>query len=237
MHYAGVTMIRGIFITGTDTGVGKTYVAAGIAAHLKRNGVNVGVMKPVETGCCASHGRLVPGDAVRLIKSAVARDALGLVNPYRFRKPLAPSVAAELAGKEIVPDKIVRSYRMLSRRHDFMIVEGAGGILVPLSGNYLYLDLAADIQLPVVIVARPNLGTINHTLLTIMALKKQRLKIAGVVINCADDNKRGLAEKTSPSVIEAISGVKVLGIIHYGRANFDEIADAVKSPVHGKRHL
>ncbi len=228
IHYAGVAMIKGIFITGTDTGVGKTYVAAGIAAHLKRIGVNVGVMKPVETGCGPRRGRLIPNDAVRLMKSASVRDALSLVNPYRFRKPLAPSVAAKLEGKEIVPDRIVRSYRMLSLRHDFMIVEGAGGIMVPLRHQYTYLDLACTIGLPVIIVARPSLGTINHTLLTITALRERGVEIAGIVINDAQGKRAGLVEKTSPSVIEELSGARILGIISYGSSKFDAIAEGFK---------
>ena len=108
-----------------------------------------------------------------------------------------------------------------------MIVEGAGGIMVPLSGNYLYLDLAAALRLPIVIVARPGLGTINHTLLTISALKKRRLKIAGFVMNYAKDWKKGLAEKTSMSVIEEISGARLLGIVRYRSDDFDEIVAAI----------
>ncbi len=228
IHYAGVTMIKGIFITGTDTGVGKTYVAAGIAARLKRIGVDVGVMKPVETGCGARRGRLIPNDAVRLMKSAGVRDALALVNPYRFRKPLAPSIAAKLEGREISPERIVRSYHMLSQRHDFMIVEGAGGIMVPLRHKYTYLDLARTIGLPVIIVARPSLGTINHTLLTITALREKGLEIAGIVINDAQGKRTGLAEKTSPSVIEEVSDVGILGIVSYGSSEFDAIAEGFK---------
>ncbi len=221
-------MIKGIFITGTDTGVGKTYVAAGIAAHLKRISVDVGVMKPVETGCGARRGRLIPGDTVRLMKSAGVRDALALVNPYRFRKPLAPSVAAELEGRKIAPDRIVRSYRVLSQRHGFMIVEGAGGIMVPLRRKYTYLDLARAIGLPVIVVARPSLGTINHTLLTITALREKGLEIAGIVINYAQERRAGPAEKTNPSVIEEISGVRILGIVSYGSSEFDAIAEGFK---------
>ena len=218
---------KGIFITGTDTGVGKTYVARGIARTLTRDGIDVGVMKPVETGCRRRSGQLIPADAISLMKATGVRDSLGLVNPYRFSKPLAPSTAAELAGKYVDPAKIISSFLRISKRHDFTIVEGAGGIMVPLSGKYLYLDLAAALRLPVVIVARTSLGTINHTLLTISALKKQRLQIAGVVMNYAKDWKKGLAEKTSMSVIEKLSGERLLGIVRYGSDDFDEIVDAI----------
>jgi dethiobiotin synthetase len=226
---------KGIFITGTDTGVGKTYVARGIAKTLRREGIDVGVMKPAETGCRKRAGRLVPADAVDLMKSARVNDPLELVNPYRFSKPLAPSLAAELEGKRVDPGKIVTSFRTLSLRHDFMIVEGAGGIMVPLSGDYLYLDLAEDLHLPVMIVSRPGLGTINHTLMTISVLKKRRLKIAGVVINYAKDWKRGLAEKTSPQAIEILSGVSILGVMRNGDVNFNDIVKTMEaSPASGR---
>jgi dethiobiotin synthetase len=220
-------MERGIFITGTDTGVGKTYVARGIARTFRRDGINVGVMKPAETGCRKRNGQFIPADAISLMKAAGVRDALELVNPYRFSKPLAPWVTAELEGKHIDPIKILNTFHALSRRHNFMIVEGAGGIMVPLSRDYLYLDLAEDLRLPVVIVARPGLGTINHTLLTISVLKERRIKIAGVVINHSNDRKEGLAEKTSPAVIEAISGVRILGVVQNRGVNFDAITNTL----------
>ncbi len=218
-------MIKGVFITGTDTSVGKTYVAVGIAVALKQRGVNTGVMKPAETGCSMRAGRLVPKDALLLMKAARARDPLSLVNPYRFRKPLAPSVAAELEIKKIDPKKIIGAYHALSKWHDFMIVEGAGGIMVPLTQQYLYLDLACELGLPVIVVARPGLGTINHTLLTLSALKERGIAISGIVINYAQDGKAGTAEKTSPAVIERMSRVPITGIIPFGSKKFGTIAD------------
>lgn len=214
---------KGIFITGTDTGVGKTYVACGLAKTLGDTGMDVGVMKPAETGCRMRSGSLVPRDALLLMKSAQVRDSLSLVNPYRFRKPLAPAVAAECDGKIIDPGKLVKAYQTLSGRHDLMIVEGAGGILAPLSGKYTYLDLAKKLGLPVLIVARPGLGTINHTLLTITALRSHQVAIAGIVINYALEQKAGLAEKTSPAVIEKISGIRITGVIPHASRRFDEL--------------
>ena len=214
---------QGIFITGTDTGVGKTYVAAGIAEAFRRRGIDVGVMKPVETGCRMRKGLLIPRDARRLVRAAGTSDRLDLVNPYRFRKPLAPSVAAGLENKKIDPKKIMASYRQLSRRHQYMIVEGAGGIMVPLGQGFTYLDLAEALKLPIVIVARPGLGTINHTLLTISALKGRKLPIAGVIINYAQDWKTRDAERTNPEVIRDISGVDLLSVIRHGERAFEEI--------------
>jgi len=217
--------IRGIFITGTDTGVGKTYVATALAGAFRSNGIDAGVMKPAETGCRSHKGELVPQDALRLIHAAGARDRLNLVNPYRFRKPLAPAVAAEIEKRRIDPAKIMTAYRLLVRRHDFMIVEGAGGIMVPLSRKYLYLDLAQAMKLPVLIVARPGLGTINHTLLTISALKQRKVHVAGIVINYALDQRPGPAERTSPSAIQDISRVAVLGTLTHGSRDVDRIIE------------
>ena len=218
-------MTSGLFVTGTDTGVGKTYVSAGIATALKLRGVNVGVMKPAETGCRIRAGRLMPKDALVLMKSACVKDQLSLVNPYRLRKPLAPSVAAAREGKKIDPDKILKAFNTLREKHEFMIVEGAGGIMVPLCGQYTYLDLACTMGLPVLIVARPGLGTINHTLLSIAALKGRNITIAGIVINYALDWKHGMAEETSPAVIEEISGIRIVGIIPHASRRFDSVLD------------
>jgi dethiobiotin synthetase len=217
------TITSGLFVTGTDTGVGKTYVSMGIATALTCRGVDVGVMKPAETGCSLRDGRLIPRDALRMMKSACVKDPLSLVNPYRFRKPLAPAVAADLEGKTINPAKIINVFQLLSDRHDFMIVEGAGGIMVPLAGTYTYLDLAKKMDLPVLIVARPGLGTINHTMLTIEALKGRRIEIAGIVINYALDQKSGLAEKTGPGVIEKMSDIQIIGIIPHDSRRFDDV--------------
>jgi dethiobiotin synthetase len=223
----GGTMTKGIFITGTDTGVGKTYVGVGITSALRKLGVDVGVMKPAETGCRRRGGELIPADAVALMKASGSRDPLDLVNPYRFSKPLAPSVAAALEGERVEKTEILAAYRKLKQRHEFMLVEGAGGIMVPLSDDYLYLDLVKDLKLPVMIVARPSLGTINHTLLTIMALRSAKVTIAGIVINHAKESNKSLAERTSPGVIEEISGVPILGIVRHGGKAFTAIATAV----------
>ena len=221
-------MLKGVFITGTDTGVGKTYIAAGIASALSSRGVDVGVMKPAETGCRIRAGKLVPSDALSLMKAANVHDALSNVNPYRFRNPLAPLAAAELEGKKIIEEKILSAWYTLSRRHEFMIVEGAGGVMVPLTEKYLYLDLVVALGLPALIVARPGLGPINHTLLTVSVLQEKDITISGIVVNYADSRKTGPAEKTSPAVIERISGVKIVGIVQHGSQDFDGIVELIK---------
>lgn len=207
-------MAKGIFITGTDTGVGKTYVATGIAQAL-RGTLDVGVMKPVETGCPTRKGSLVPGDALQLIKASTVRDDLDLVNPYRFSKPLAPYVAAVFEGRKVGISRIMKAFQVLKQRHEYMIVEGAGGLMVPITKKHTYLDLAQDMGLPVLIVARPGLGTINHTFLTLSALRARRIPIAGVVINYAQDTVKGIAERTNPATIEKIAGVPILAVLEH----------------------
>ncbi|MDH4164414.1 MAG: dethiobiotin synthase [Nitrospirota bacterium] len=218
---------KGIFITGTDTGVGKTYVACGVASELRRIGVDVGVMKPAESGCRSRRGSLIPADAISLAKAADAADHLDLINPYRFREPLAPAVAARLERKRIDLNVILRSFQTLATNHDFMLVEGAGGIMVPLTRRLTFLDLAVTIGLPVLIVARPNLGTINHTLLTVEALRQRSVPILGISINDSSGNQHGLAEHTSPSVIARMSGVSVLENIGFGQKVWDRLARSV----------
>ncbi|HTG01786.1 MAG TPA: dethiobiotin synthase [Nitrospirota bacterium] len=216
---------RALFITGTDTGVGKTYVASGIASAFRRRGFDVGVMKPVETGCPVRAGRLYPRDALRLRAASGSRDKLDLVNPYRFMKPLAPSVAAEFEGKEIDIEHILAAYRELLSRHDRLIIESAGGIMVPITGSFTFLDLAEMISAPVFVVARPGLGTINHTMLTLAALRQRSIEVAGIIINFASSGKRGAAEKTNPAVIQSLCGNTKLEVLAHESKDFSRILE------------
>lgn len=176
-------MQKKIFITGTDTGVGKTFVASAIAGVLRNGGIDVGVMKPVETGCVEEDGALVPADALKLKEASGSGDAMDLVNPYRFAAPLAPSVAASLEEREIRIEKIAEAFNVISQRHDFIIVEGAGGLMVPLTESETFADLAASLNIPIVIVAPSRLGVINHTLLTVEAARKRGIEVSGIILN------------------------------------------------------
>ena len=208
-------MKKGIFITGTDTGVGKTFVACGLIKAMKDKGLDVCPMKPVESGCRTTKGKLVPSDTNKLIKASGVNEPLDLINPYRLKHPLAPSVAADIEGVKIERRKILSAHNRLSKKYDLTIIEGAGGIMVPVYKKYLFLDLARDLDLPVLIISRPGLGTINHTLLTIDALKNKGLDISGVIINSSENNRKGLSEKTNPEVIEKLGGITVLGSVPY----------------------
>ncbi len=204
--------MTGLFITGTDTDVGKTTVAAGLAGALKNRGYSVGVMKPVQSGAGIREGRLYSQDAELMMKAAGSEDEEELVFPVLLREALAPSVAAEIEGKTVDIELIKKAYAELERRHDVVIVEGAGGIAVPLKDRFLVSDLIACLGLPAIVVARAGLGTINHTFLTIEHARKSGIAIIGVIIN---NYRGGLAEETGQKVISEITGVPVIGVIPY----------------------
>src|SRR5688572_20209790 len=175
--------LPGLFITGTDTGDGKTLVAGAIADWFRRRHKRVGVLKPIATGCVHRREGLVSEDAEFLAHCAEARFPLDVICPVRYAEPLAPSVAAERAKRPVDWDAIRRSLRIIEAGSDVMIVEGVGGVMVPLDASHTVIDLARWLRLPAVVVARPNLGTINHTLLTVKALRDAGVVVAGVVIN------------------------------------------------------
>jgi len=170
---------RGLFVTGTDTGVGKTLVACALVRGLRARGLDVGVMKPVETGV----GDGGPLDARALREAAGVHDPLELVCPFALALPAAPTVAAAAEGRAIDLDAIRRAFATLAARHECMVVEGAGGLLVPLVGVASMADLAGELGLPLLVVARASLGTINHTLLTLEIARARALRLAGVVIS------------------------------------------------------
>jgi len=172
---------RGLFVTGTDTGVGKTVVSCALVRDLLRRGVDVGAMKPIETGV----GDDGPLDALALQAAAGGVDSLDDVCPQRFSLPAAPSVAAIAEGRRVELWAIRRAYERLSARHECVIAEGAGGLLVPATEEHSMADLARELGLPLLIVARAALGTINHTLLTLEAAVARGLSVAGVVISHA----------------------------------------------------
>jgi len=206
---------QGIFITGTDTGVGKTFIAAGIASALKRQGINVGVMKPAHTGCKVKNGLLIPSDSITLAMAAAVNDPMDLITPYMFKEPVAPYIAAKENNKRINPARIIKSFEKLCERHDYMVVEGIGGVLVPITRNFYVADLIKIFNIPALIVTRPCLGTINHTILTINCLNERGIPIKGIVINYSKKEKTSLAIKCAPDIIEKLSQIPVIGLISY----------------------
>lgn len=202
----------GLFVTGTDTGVGKTLVTGGLAACFREAGIRVGVMKPVETGCSVRGTKRTAPDALFLRRMSGTSEPLHRIVPYRLRAPLAPQVAAQKEGVRIRPERIVRGYRSIASRHDLTLVEGAGGLLVPYTTTMRTLELILRLEVPVLVVARTGLGTLNHTLLTLECLARSGVCVLGLVLNNADGT-RGPAEKTNPATLQRWSRVPLLGTI------------------------
>ena len=215
----------GIFITGTDTEIGKTVIAGGLAAALKAAGVNVGVMKPIASGGVEHKGQIVSEDAIFLKYAAQVDDALDLINPICLRHPLAPSVAAEIEGMSIDLQQIDDAFAELCQRHEFIVVEGVGGIAVPICEEMLVANLAQRFQLPLLIVARPNLGTINHTVLTVEFAKSYDLEVCGIVLNASQEGFKGLAEETNPKELERLTHLPILGTVPFNERLQGNIPD------------
>ncbi len=203
-----------VLVTGTDTGVGKTLVSAAIAAALAGRGVRLGVAKPCETGCRLVDGALYPEDAVTLAAAARTTDPIESVSPYRLRDPLAPALAAARAGVTIDVAALARALRARAETLDLLLVEGAGGLLVPLADGTSFADLAREIGASVLLVVGSRLGAINHALLTLGILARRRIPLLGYVVNrlAADDD---LAVATNTPLLRSLTEVRCLGEIPY----------------------
>jgi dethiobiotin synthetase len=190
-------------VTGTDTGVGKTVVTAALAVALRARSVDVGVVKPVQSGNRAADPE---GDAM-LLKAWVGLDEEpDEIAPFSFEAPLAPLVAARLEGRELELDEVVRAVRARAERHELALVEGAGGLLVPIGADWTIADLATALGLPLLVVAHAGLGTVNHTLLSVSEARRHGLDVAGVVLNGRPD----ASTATNVELIESFGEVRVL---------------------------
>jgi dethiobiotin synthetase len=205
--------IPGLFVTATDTEVGKTVIAGAIAHHFLRRGLRVAVCKPVATGCVSRREGLVSEDAEFLASCADARFPLDVICPLRYREPLAPAVAADRAHEPLDWDAVGRSLGVMSAQSDVIVVEGIGGAMVPLDAKHTVLDLARWLALPTIVVARPGLGTISHALLTVEALRRAGVGVAGIVINRYPAEAASIAEETAPRYVEKFAKVPVLAIV------------------------
>lgn len=202
----------GYAITGTDTGAGKTHVTAAILAELRRRGIRAAAFKPI---ACGAGGR---NDA-RIYYRLMGREVpLDVINPVYLRHPLAPSVAAKLEHRPIDLRKVYASYRRLAADYSLVLVEGAGGLMVPIRRNFFVADLLRKLGLPVVVVARLGLGTINHSVLTVRQAQALGLEVRGVILNDTSGGRRGLAERTNVEVVPAACGVPLLGVVNHGPA-------------------
>jgi dethiobiotin synthetase len=175
--------MRGLFVTGTDTAVGKTAVASALARLLVERGADVKVRKPVESGCRREQGRLIPDDARRLCEAAQSREPLEVICPYPLEAALSAERAARLAGVILSLDGLKKACLAGVDPNDFLLVEGAGGFLAPLAPEVYVADLAAALKLPVLLVAADRLGCLNHALLTAGAIAARHLTLAAVALN------------------------------------------------------
>lgn len=205
--------MKGIFVTGTDTGVGKTIVTGLLARYLRENGSNVVTQKWVQTGCSDFVSTDV-GVHLKIMgrEKKDIKDYFIYVLPYMFKTAGSPHLACSIENKRINAGKIIKSYQILSRKFDFVITEGTGGVLVPLSKEKLLIDIVKQLGLEVLIVAQNKLGVINHTLLTIEALRIRRIKILGIVFNNSEIGNKAVL-RDNPLVIKALSREKVFGVL------------------------
>ncbi len=205
----------GFFITGTDTGVGKTILAAALIRYLRVKGYSVCPLKPAETGCIERDGTLIPQDGQILLEASDADMTLKDVVPFRYRAPLAPMVAAEQEGRPFSTARFLKVFEELKEKYDYLVLEGAGGIMVPLSDDLLTIDLIEMTALPVIVVAANRLGVINHTMLTVEALKRRGITITGVVLNNLYSSEEDLSRKTNRQVLSRLLEVPLLGEFPY----------------------
>lgn len=209
-------MPKGVFITATDTEVGKTVVACALAAHLRQRGLDVGVSKPFASGAQRDRtGSWVNEDAILLKDFAQSSDSLGEINPVCLKSPLAPAVAAAKEGTKVDLRRALSAVRRTIKRHEFSIVEGVGGLFVPITARRMLIDLIPRIDLPVVVVARAGLGTINHTLLTVESLRKRNMTPIAVILNQCERGTNDMSLKTNAAEIQKRVPCPVFGPLPY----------------------
>lgn len=218
--------LRGCFITGTDTGVGKTLVTSALVTRLAQRGIDVGVMKPIETG--VSRSTKAQSDGARLRRAAGSHDPIAEVSPYVFRLPVAPLSAARAEGTTVRVATIIRAFRALSKKHDLVVVEGVGGVHVPITGTADVLDLVQRMRLSAIVVGRSGLGGINHALLTLHALRRKKIPILALVLNQprpVQTKTARVQEQSTVSLLRRLAGVPVVGPLPYSPSvnrNWDE---------------
>ncbi len=220
-------MAKTLFITGTDTGIGKTTISEALATILKEQNLNVGYFKPIETGCdpTPSDGKILSRITGQLVDEIVL---------YKFKEPLAPYPASKLENVEISIEKILNHYKSLKDKYDYLIVEGAGGVCVPILKEenefYTYVDLIKDMGIPVCVVSRAGLGTINHTVLTVHILKERGIELKGILMNGFSKHKN-IAEKTNPEIIQEMTDLPVLSMCNKSQYPIKECIKNLKDKI------
>ena len=213
-----MTRMRGIFITGTDTGIGKTTVTAALLSRLRRRGHDAVPMKPVQTGCLHGPHGLVASDTefcLSMAALAPSPDEAALMTPYCFEPACSPHLAAERAASHIDLSRIVKDFETLATLHEAVLVEGAGGLLVPLSDEAMMSDLMARLDLPVLLVAKPGLGTLNHTLLSVEAMRNRELQVCAIVTVSCEPDRDLLVQEDNAQTLARLTELPVLGPVPF----------------------
>jgi len=205
--------MKSYFVTGTDTGVGKTAITAGIAGSLHKLGVNVGVMKPIATGYPQKAG-YKSSDVAILAEAAGIKDPEDLINPVFLPIPTSPYDASKLLSVPIDMPLILTKFKKLLSLHDVVLIEGIGGIMTPITKKFFVADMINAMAIETIIVTRATLGTLNHTVMTCMICKDYGIKINGLVINNFDE-KGTPAEKSAPATLYELTGINIVGIIPF----------------------
>lgn len=215
----------GYFITGTDTDVGKTVVTSLLLSYLKNTGVDVFPYKPIQSGAILEDGKLQAPD-VQMYQRVLPQLQSEKACTYLLKKASSPHLAAKEEDVTFDVNSIIKNTVQLEAAHDLILVEGAGGAVVPIQGDYCMIDLMKDLQLPVILVGRAGLGTINHTVLTVMALQSANIHIEGILLNCIQTGDKTI-EEDNAKVIERLTGIPVLGII----PQIKNLEEALQNPI------
>lgn len=205
--------MKAYFITGTDTGVGKTSITAGLAGNMSRLGVNVGVMKPIATGI-PQKSEFKSSDVTILCEASGAKDPEETINPLFMPLPTSPYDASKLLSMSIDMSMILEKFKKLLSIHDVVLVEGIGGLMTPITKNFFVADMIKAMTIETIIVTRATLGTLNHTVMTCKICKDYDIKIKGLVINNFDE-KGTVAEKNAPTTLHEITGIDILGTVPF----------------------
>ncbi len=205
--------MKSYFVTGTDTGVGKTVITAAIAASLRKRGIDVGVMKPIASGVAQRTGFKSP-DVKLLCESAEVNDMEDMINPIFLPLPASPYDVSKILNLKIDMKVISEKFEQLRKIHQMLLVEGIGGIMTPITKDFFVTDLIKLMNLETIVVTRSTLGTINHTVMTIEMCKKYQIHLKGLVVNYFDE-KGGPAERNAPATLHEITRLPILGIIPF----------------------
>jgi len=216
-------ILHGVFITGTDTEIGKTTIAAGLAWLLSKNNIKVGVMKPFATSSRTYSKLYKSHDTAILAKAANIKESDRILNPVFFRLPASPLMAADLMSSSVDLNSVIEKFSFLKKKYQFTVVEGIGGIMVPITTRVTVVDIIKKMNLPIIIVSSPKLGSINHTILTINACKENKVPIMGIIFNQMPEEP-SIVESLTPKYIERLTGIKTISIIPLmEKCNFKKI--------------